>query len=259
MSRRRSRDRVERPRRGPAAAVAAVLTAIAVAGTVHLANRASAVTADEHALARAQPCAAQGSGNRDCVEDVAGVAVGPLQHVYKSPVVKLRVSGGGTQTTLTFPRGVGAVFQQVQDGDFVALTTWHGAIVSVTAQGDTEIPSAAPSEQYRSRLTATFYAAAFTVVLAGLTLLSAAFTGWFGDSRRGLGFFLAATVIFAGFATALSAAVIASGGSLRAALVTAPVTVAVGLVVAGGVSLWRLVQRRRETERMLRELRAEMS
>lgn len=257
MNGRRQRVPAARPRRGPAAAFAAALTAIAIAVTVHLANRASAVTVDEHALARARPCAAQGSGNRDCVEDVAGVAVGPLQHVYKSPAVKVRVSSDGTQTTLTFPRGVGAGFQQVQDGDFVALTTWHGDIVSVTAQGDTEIPSTAPSEQHRSRLAATFYAAAFTVVLAGLTLLTAAFTGWFADSRRGLGFSLASVVIFAGFATAISATVIIAGGSLRAALVTAPITVAVGLVVAGGVGLWLRLQRRRETDRMLRDMAAE--
>jgi hypothetical protein len=214
----------------------AAVTAIVLAGTVYLANQAAAVTADEHALARARTCAAGASENRDCVIESSGVVVGSLQREDKSEVTKLTVSSGSKEVTLTFPRGVGSAFQQIQDTEFVGLTIWRGDIVTVTAQGDTEITSTAPAELYRSRLTAAFYAASFTVVLAGVTFISAVLSEWiFANSRGRLGYLIASVVIFGGFATAVSATVIAQGGSLRAALLTAPIIVVVGIAVAGGI------------------------
>ncbi|WP_194899428.1 hypothetical protein [Catenulispora pinisilvae] len=240
-------------REHPGASGFAALTLIMVAGTVYLTDRATGVKADEQALARARPCASQVAGDRDCVEDVAGAAVGPLRVAARGTVAKLKVSYGGTQSPLTFPRGVRPVFEQIQDGDFVALRTWHGAIVSATAQSDTETTSNAPSERYRSQLTGAFVAAAFTVLLAGITVLGAVLTDLiFGYSRRWLGYGIAGVVIFGGFGTAGSAAVISEGGSVGAALLTAPIVVAAGVVIVGGGYLWNLLKRRRETERFMR-------
>jgi hypothetical protein len=239
---RRRRDEIEpyravKPRRGAAAAFAAV-TVIALAGTVYLGHRATAVKADERAFGQAQPCGAQDS--RDCVEDVAGVADGPLRHKYKSPATSLTVSSGGTSTTFTFHRPVGPAFEHIRGGDFVALEKWRGNIVTLTAQGETENTPAAPSEQYRSRLATAFFGGAVTLVLAGLTLLSATLTeGFFRESFRRPGLYATGLVIFAGFATAVTAALIPMVVSIRDALVTAPIIFAVGVAVLAVVQVTR--------------------
>jgi hypothetical protein len=228
----------ERPRRGAAAAFAAV-TVIALAGTAYLASHAAALKADERALAGARSCAAQGSRSGDCVEDVAGVAVGPLRHKYKSEATKLTVSSGTTQTTFTFHRSVGSAFEHIQDGDFVDLVTWRGNIVAITFQGESENTPAAPSERYRSRLATAFFAGAVTLVLAGLTLLSATMTeGFFRESLRRPGLYVAGLVIYAGCTTGVTAALIPQVSSISGALLTAPILLAAGIVVVGGVRVW---------------------
>jgi hypothetical protein len=257
MSRRRRREvQAAKPRRGAEAAFA-VVTMIALAITVYLANRADAMTVEEHTLARALPCVSQGSGtdNRDCVEDVAGVAVGTPWQSTRSLVTKLEVSSRGKLVTLNVPHEVGAAFKQIQDGDFVSLTTWRGDIVAVTAQGDTESTSTALAEQYRSRLVVTFLAAGFTVILAGLTLISVVQTEEFFANQRGrLGNVAAGVVLFGGVAIAASSAAIMQGGGLRGALLTAPIIFVTGLGVAGGATVWSLVRRRREVDRFIRQM-----
>lgn len=254
--RRRRGDSDGEKRRYGAVIAWAIVTAIVCVVTVHLANRVTAASSEERALARAQPCATAGAGNRDCVEEVTGVAVGPPRKMYRSPDVKLDVAVGGRQTptTLTSPHGVAPAFFRIQDGDAVELATWHGQIVSVTGQGDTERTPAAPAEQHRSRLTAAFFGAAFTVVLAGITLLSLVLTASFcdADARRRPGIAAASTVIFAGFATAFSTIAIMTGASLTTAIVAALVIVGVGVAGAAGTWLWRRLRRDREAFGFLR-------
>jgi hypothetical protein len=215
------------------------VTALAVALTVYLGDRAQALTADEHAFDRARLCATQGPADGDCVENIAGVAAGPTQHKYKSSAVKLIVATSATDVTLTFPHGVGAAFDRVRIGDSVALTGWRGSIVSATAEGATELTPAAPAERYRSRLIGVFFAASLTLVLAGMTLFSAMLTERFAtDLRRRIRFLAVAFVMFTGVATTVGGAVLVAGGSEHAALMTVPIVVVVGSAIAGGVVVW---------------------
>ncbi|MEY9928400.1 hypothetical protein ABH926_003039 [Catenulispora sp. GP43] len=233
------------------------VTGLAVAFTVYLGDRAHAVTADEHAFDRARPCAAQGLGpgaqDPDCVENITVVAAESPEHKDRSQTVTLTVATSATDVNLTFPRGVGAAFDRIRIGDSVVLTSWRGQIVAATAQGDTEVTPAAPSERYRSRLVGVFFVAAFTLVLVGMTLLSAMLTEWFDTAlRRRVRFFTVSVVMFAALATTVGAAVLMQGGSLGTALLTVPIVVVAGVVVAGGVVLWRLFRTRREVDAFMR-------
>lgn len=207
----------------------AALTAIALAGTLYLASRTAAMVADEHALAKAQACATQGSWNRDCVQEVPGTASGAPSRPRKSPLTYLTVSrDGAADMTITFPHARSA-FKQLKYGDFVDLTTWRGAVVAVTAQGDREITSDAPSARFRSRLTGTFYAAAFTLVLAAVSVISATLTEWFFvGSHRKPALRVAVTVIFGAFVVAFTGAQLNTGMSI-----TGDVGVGAGVFVAG--------------------------
>ena len=148
---------------------------------------------------------------------------------------------------------MGSVFGRIQHGDFVTLTTWREDVVAVTAQRNTESTSAAPSERYRSRLAAAFFAASFTLALAGLAFLSAVLAAWpFAGSRR-LGFYIVSIVIF-GVRHGRQRRGDHSRGTLRDALMTPPVIVAAGLAVVGGAAFRRLMRRRREKDRILRRL-----
>lgn len=231
------------------------VTALAVALTVYLGGRAHAVTADEHAFDRARPCAAQGPADRDCVEDIAGVAAESTEHKYRSPVVKLVVTTSAADVTLTFPQGVKAAFDRVRIGDSVVLTSWRGQIVAATAQGDTQPTPAAPSERYRSRVIGVFFAAALVLVLVGMTLLSAMLTERFDtDLRRRVRFVTVSVVMFAALATIAGAAVLMGRGSLGAALLTVPIVIVAAIAVAGGVAVWRVLRSRRRADAFVRGL-----
>lgn len=95
------------------------------------------------------------------------------------------------------------------------------------------------------------------MVLAGISVYSATFTDWFAtERRRRIGNLTAAAVVLTGFAIIAGAIVIMTRGSLHAAVLTVPITVATGLVIAGGVVGVRRITRQREISRVLREMKA---
>jgi hypothetical protein len=134
------------------------------------------------------------------------------------------------------------------------LVRCHGAPGEPGHHGDLRrARPAAPSEQHRSRLTAVFFGASFTAVLAGLTLLSLVLgEPFFEDSRRRRGVVAASVVIFGGFATTFGAIAIIAGGSVADAVVTAVAILVIGVAGAGGTWSWRRHQRDREAVRFLR-------